>query len=58
LKNSRPVFPGRDGVLYDSFETMAENNRLGYDFYTTQPDSVMNNTQNKWRKMLARQAGE
>lgn len=53
LKTSKPVFPGRDGVLYETFEAMAQKNKLGYDFYTTQPSSIMTNSQKKWRKMLA-----
>jgi len=53
LTSGRPVFPGRDGVIYDTFEAMAANNRLGYDFYSTLPGSIVNNGQKKWRKMLA-----
>ena len=53
LGDSRPLFPGRDGKLYDSFEEMAANNKLGYDFYTTIPKSIVTNGQKKWRKMLA-----
>jgi PelA/Pel-15E family pectate lyase len=53
LTNSKPLFPGRDGVIYDSFEAMAAKNKLGYDFYTTQPGSIVKNGQKKWRKMLA-----
>ena len=56
LTNSRPVFPGRDGVLYESFAAMAEKNKLGYDFYTTQPGSILKNGQKKWRKMRAVEA--
>lgn len=55
LKSSKPVFPGRDGILYDSFAAMAADNKLGYDFYTTQPGSIVKNGQKKWRKMLASQ---
>ncbi|MEO0017345.1 MAG: hypothetical protein RLZZ522_628, partial [Verrucomicrobiota bacterium] len=55
LKASKPVFPGRDGVLYETFEAMAANNKLGYDFYTSQPNSIITNGQKKWRKMLASQ---
>ena len=58
LTNSKPVFPGRDGILYDTFEAMAEHNKLGYDFYTTQPGSILKNSQNKWKKMLAEKAGK
>ena len=55
LTNSKPVFPGRDGVQYDSFAAMAAGNRLGYDYLGTQPGSIINNAQKKWRKMLAGQ---
>jgi len=57
LATTKPVFPGRDGVLYDSFETMAANNRVGYDYYTSQPGSIITNGQKKWRKMLASESG-
>jgi PelA/Pel-15E family pectate lyase len=53
LTDSRPVFPGRDGVSYNSFAEMAANNKLGYDYYTTLPGSIVSNGQKKWRKMLA-----
>jgi PelA/Pel-15E family pectate lyase len=55
LKTSKPVFPGRDGVLYETFEAMAANNKLGYDFYTSQPNSIITNSQKKWRKMMSSQ---
>ena len=38
------------------FEKMAAQNRVGYDFYSTQPGSIVNNGQKKWRKMLALQS--
>jgi PelA/Pel-15E family pectate lyase len=53
LTNSQPVFPGRDGVIYNSFADMAANNHLGYDYLSTLPGSVVSNGQKKWRKMLA-----
>lgn len=53
LTTGQPVFPGRDGVLYDSYNEMAANNKVGYDYYSTLPGSVVNNGQKKWRKMLA-----
>lgn len=55
LTNSQPVFPGRDGIVYDTFAAMAEKNKLGYDYYTSQPGSILKNGQKKWRKMLASQ---
>lgn len=54
LENGRPVFPGRDGVLYGSFNEMAAGNTLGYDYYTTRPASLLSNGQKKWRKEIAR----
>lgn len=52
LRTSKPVFPGRDGILYETFEAMAAKNKLGYDFYTSLPGSVVTTHQKKWRKML------
>jgi PelA/Pel-15E family pectate lyase len=52
LTNSRPVFPGRDGVTYDSYAAMAAENRVGYDYYTTLPGSIVRTGQKKWRKLL------
>jgi PelA/Pel-15E family pectate lyase len=56
LTNNQPVFPGRDGVVYESFAAMAARNDLGYDYFSTQPGSIINTGQKKWRKMLANQA--
>lgn len=53
LKTGKPIFPGRDGILYETFEAMAASNKLGYDYYTSLPDSVIKNGQKKWRKQLA-----
>jgi PelA/Pel-15E family pectate lyase len=57
LKTGKPVFPGRDGVLYESFQAMAANNRVGYDYYSTQPGSLLNSQQKKWRKTVNRDTG-
>ena len=53
MPTGKPVFPGRDGILYDTYEAMAANNKLGYDYYSTQPGSLLNTGQKKWRKTLA-----
>jgi PelA/Pel-15E family pectate lyase len=53
LTNNQPVFPGRDGIHYESFGAMAAQNRLGYDYLTTLPGSIIKNGQSKWRKSLA-----
>jgi len=55
LTNNRPEFPGRDGVIYNSFAEMAAVNRLGYDYFSSLPGSIIGNRQKKWRKMLAQQ---
>ena len=41
LTNSQPVFPDRDGIVYNTFAEMAAKNKLGYDYYTTQPGSIL-----------------
>jgi PelA/Pel-15E family pectate lyase len=53
LTNSQPVFPGRDGILYETYDAMIATNRGGYDYYTSQPGSIVKTAQKKWRKMLA-----
>ena len=53
LATGKPMFPGKDGVVYQSFEELAAANRdLGYDYYSTQPGSIVRNGQKKWRKRL------
>jgi PelA/Pel-15E family pectate lyase len=58
ISTGRPIFPGKNGKVYDTFAAMAAENELGYDFYSALPGSVVNNGQKKWRKMLAKQAGK
>jgi PelA/Pel-15E family pectate lyase len=55
IGTGKPVFPGKNGKLYETFTAMAAENELGYDFYSTLPQSIMTNGQKKWRKMLAKQ---
>jgi PelA/Pel-15E family pectate lyase len=57
LTDSQPIFPGRDGVLYTSFNDMAAHNSLGYDYLSGRPGSVAVNGQKKWRKAMAKRAG-
>ena len=53
LATGKPMFPGKDGIVYRSFEEMAAaNDKLGYDYYSTQPGSIVRNGQKKWRKRL------
>ena len=53
LATGKPMFPGKDGVVYQSFEELAAaNDKLGYDYYSTQPGSIVRNGQKKWRKRL------
>jgi PelA/Pel-15E family pectate lyase len=58
ISTGRPIFPGKNGKVYDTFAAMAAENELGYDFYSALPASIVNNGQKKWRKMLAKQAGK
>lgn len=57
LADGRPIFPRRDGVIYDSYGAMAAGNRVGYDFYSGLPLGTMTNGQKKWRRMLAKESG-
>lgn len=53
---NKPLFPGsEDGIIYNSYAEMAENNHsTGYDFYSTRPKGTINSQQKKWRKKLAK----
>ena len=53
LTNGQPIFPGRDGIIYKTYAEMSARNKLGYDYLSTLPGSVVNNAQKKWRKTLA-----
>jgi PelA/Pel-15E family pectate lyase len=53
LQTGGPIFPGRDGVIYDNYEAMIAKNAGGYDYFTTIPGSVVNNGRKKWMKSLA-----
>lgn len=57
FETGRPIFPGRDGVIYESYESMIAKNAGGYDYYTTLPGSVLRNGQKQWRKRLAAAGG-
>jgi PelA/Pel-15E family pectate lyase len=53
LASGKPIYPGKNGVIYDSFEALAAaNDKLGYDYLSTQPGSILRNGQTKWRKRL------
>jgi PelA/Pel-15E family pectate lyase len=52
LASNKPIFPGRDNIIYDNFNAMAAKNKVGYDYYSTSPGSVLSNYQKKWRVLL------
>jgi len=58
LTNNQPVFPGRDGVTYDTFAAMAAKNPTAYDYLSAQPGSLLTNGQKQWRKMLATESAK
>lgn len=53
LQSGKPIFPGRDGVVYENYEAMIAKNAGGYDYFSTIPGSVVGTKQKKWRKQLA-----
>ncbi len=53
LETGGPIFPGRDGVVYPDYASMIAKNAGGYDYYTTQPNSLLRTGRKAWRKMLA-----
>ncbi len=54
VETNRPMFTGsEDGIVYDTFNAMAEKNRVGYDYYTGRPKDLTK-WQEKWRKTLGK----
>jgi PelA/Pel-15E family pectate lyase len=50
LHTNEPIFAGaQDGIVYDSFETMARNNRFGYAFFTPKAQVLLGKEQAAWR---------
>lgn len=54
LGDGRPIFPGRDGVIYDTYEEMAARNKVGYDYDSGRPGSVARNGRKKWLKLRSK----
>lgn len=54
LQDSRPIYPGRDGVIYMTYQELAARNETAYDYHSSRPGSVVNNGRKKWLKMLAK----
>lgn len=53
LESRAAIFPGKDGLIYDSFEALAAaNDSLGYDYLSTLPGSVIGAGQKKWRAAM------
>lgn len=52
LRTRQAIFPGRDGIVYDSFHAMSQSNALGYDYYSAIPESIVTTAQKKWRKRV------
>jgi PelA/Pel-15E family pectate lyase len=50
---NQPMFPGgQTGAVYDTFEQMAAENRVGYDFYVQSPANLLAKDLPKWRAKL------
>ena len=56
LKTGKPIFPGRDGVIYDTFPAMAAKNDVGYDYFTSKPERILGSEQKQWRNLRMRRA--
>lgn len=54
LTDGQPIFPARDNVVYRTYAEMAKGNDIGYDYYTTLPNSLVTTKQKKWRQQHRR----
>ena len=57
LATNRPIFAGgQDGVVYASFEALAQHNATSYDYLTSRPQELVEKWQPKWRGERGRPA--
>ena len=48
IKTLRPIFAGRDGIQHASMADVEPERRAGYDFYTQDPATVLNDLYPAW----------
>ena len=52
-KNNTPLFAGADdGIIYPTFEAMAAHNHIGYDYFVTTPNDLLEKQAPKWRHKI------
>lgn len=51
----RPLFAGaQDGIIYPTFQEMAKNNKVAYDYFTSKPNDIITKEVERWRKRLVK----
>lgn len=51
VRTNTPLFAGADdGIIYPTFEAMAAKNRLGYDYFVTTPQKLLEKDAPLWRQ--------
>jgi PelA/Pel-15E family pectate lyase len=58
LQTSKPVFPGRDGILHPTYEEMAGGQQINYTYYLTGPQTLLEKAQAEWRQRLTKQGAK
>jgi PelA/Pel-15E family pectate lyase len=53
IGSNRPIFCGRDGVIKYSLAEIEHERRIGYNWYTSAPASLLSNDYPAWEKRLA-----
>jgi PelA/Pel-15E family pectate lyase len=49
----QPLFAGaQDGIIYPTFQEMAKNNKVAYDYFTSKPNDIITKEVERWRKRL------
>jgi hypothetical protein len=56
LDTSRAIFPDRDGSVYESFNELSYERRVGYRYLTDRPASMLYKEYPAWKEARQREA--
>ncbi len=56
VTTGKPMFAGaQDGIIYDSFQEMAQHNKVAYDYFTPKPNDLITKEIDRWKKRVAKE---
>lgn len=55
VTSGQPMFAGaQDGIIYHSFQEMAQHNKVAYDYFTSKPNDLITKEVERWRKRISK----